>query len=151
MASSTVFRPAPRSRSARSAIAASLLQARGFTLSAIEKYVAAIPEDASAEEIAMQRTMQAPWMADRPVRLTRAELDSRAGRELTDDELTTLEEMEITLPCGDGTYEVALTQFSAQRTTTGQSTNAPGLLRLDMERVDGRWKLAELTPLTANR
>ncbi|MDD7938503.1 hypothetical protein PHK61_08765 [Actinomycetospora lutea] len=46
---------------------------------------------------------------------------------------------------------MALTQFSAQRTTTGQSTNAPGLLRLDMERVDGRWKLAELTPLRANR
>ena len=46
---------------------------------------------------------------------------------------------------------IALTQFSAQRTTTGQSTNAPGLLRLQMERVDGRWKLAELTPLTANR
>jgi Mce-associated membrane protein len=46
---------------------------------------------------------------------------------------------------------MALTQFSAQRTTTGQSTNAPGLLRLEMERVDGRWKLAELTPLTANR
>ncbi len=46
---------------------------------------------------------------------------------------------------------MALTQFSAQRTTTGQSTNAPGLLRLEMERADGRWKLAELTPLTANR
>ncbi|MDD7966044.1 hypothetical protein [Actinomycetospora lemnae] len=46
---------------------------------------------------------------------------------------------------------MALTQFSAQRTTTGQSTNAPGLLRLEMERVDGRWKLAELTPLTAQR
>jgi Mce-associated membrane protein len=44
---------------------------------------------------------------------------------------------------------MALAQFSAQRTTTGQSTNAPGLLRLQLERIDGRWKLAELTPLTA--
>jgi Mce-associated membrane protein len=44
---------------------------------------------------------------------------------------------------------MVLAQFSAQRATTGQSTNAPGLLRLLMERVDGRWKLAELTPLTA--
>ncbi|MHC1562845.1 hypothetical protein ACR9E3_28120 [Actinomycetospora sp. C-140] len=52
---------------------------------------------------------------------------------------------------GDRAEVMALTQFSAQRTTTGQSTNAPGLLRLQMERVDGRWKLAELTPLTANR
>lgn len=46
---------------------------------------------------------------------------------------------------------MALTQFNAQRTTTGQSTNAPGLLRLEMQRVDGRWKLAELSPLTAKR
>jgi Mce-associated membrane protein len=46
---------------------------------------------------------------------------------------------------------MALVQFSAQRTSTGQSTNAPGLLRLQMERVDGRWKLAELTPLQAPR
>lgn len=88
------------------------LQAHGFTLAAIEKYVSAIPADASAEEIAMQRTMRAPWMADRPVRLTRAELSSRAGRELSDSELSTLEEMEIVHPCDDGTYEVALTQFS---------------------------------------
>ncbi|TDQ47882.1 Mce-associated membrane protein [Actinomycetospora succinea] len=57
----------------------------------------------------------------------------------------------VTSLTGDRATLMALTQFSAQRTTTGQSTNAPGLLRLDMERVDGRWKLAELTPLTANR
>ncbi|MEJ2862903.1 hypothetical protein [Actinomycetospora flava] len=57
----------------------------------------------------------------------------------------------VTTLDGDRATLMALTQFSAQRTTTGQSTNAPGLLRLDMERVDGRWKLAELTPLTANR
>lgn len=88
------------------------LQAHGFTLAAIEKYVSAIPEGASAEEIAMQRTMQAPWMADRPVLLTRAELDSRAGRELSDEELATLEEMEIVFPGEDDRYEVALTQFS---------------------------------------
>ncbi|MEJ2888279.1 hypothetical protein [Actinomycetospora aeridis] len=57
----------------------------------------------------------------------------------------------VTQMDGDRATVMALTQFSAQRTTTGQSTNAPGLLRLDMERVDGRWKLAELTPLTADR
>ncbi|WP_238694384.1 hypothetical protein [Nocardioides daphniae] len=51
-------------------------------------------------------------MSDRPVQLTRAELDARAGRELSDDEVTTLAEMEIIDPTGDGRYEVALTQFS---------------------------------------
>lgn len=88
------------------------LQAHGFTLGAIEKYVSAIPEGASAEEIALQRTMRAPWMADRPVQLTRAELESRAGRQLTDDELSTLEEMQIVRSVEGGRYEVALTQFS---------------------------------------
>jgi Mce-associated membrane protein len=52
---------------------------------------------------------------------------------------------------GDQATVMALTQFSAQRTTTGQSTNAPGLLRLQMQKVDGRWKLADLAPLTAPR
>jgi len=53
---------------------------------------------------------------------------------------------------GDDRAEVmVLAQFSAQRTSTGQSTNAPGLLRAEMLRVDGRWKLAELNPLTAER
>jgi Mce-associated membrane protein len=52
---------------------------------------------------------------------------------------------------GDSAQVMALVQFNAQRTSTGESTNAPGLLRLDMQRVDGRWKLAQLTPLTAPR
>jgi Mce-associated membrane protein len=57
----------------------------------------------------------------------------------------------VTTMSDDRAEVMALTQFSAQRTTTGQSTNAPGLLRLQLERIDGRWKLAELTPLTAPR
>src|SRR6187551_3702905 len=40
------------------------LQGHGFTLSAIERYVAGIPENASPEDIALHRTMLAPWMAD---------------------------------------------------------------------------------------
>lgn len=88
------------------------LQAHGFTLAAIEKYVATIPDDASAEQIALQRTMSAPWMSDRPVELSRSDLDARAGRPLTDDEVTTLVEMQIIDPTDDGRFEVALTQFS---------------------------------------
>ena len=41
------------------------LQAHGFTLSAIEKYVAGIPADATPEDIALHRTMLAP-VAGRP-------------------------------------------------------------------------------------
>ena len=57
------------------------LQAHGFTLSAIEKYVAGIPADATPEDIALHRTMLAPWQVDRPVEMSRAELDTRAGRD----------------------------------------------------------------------
>ena len=42
------------------------LQSHGFTLSAIEKYVARIPDDASPETIALHRTLLAPWMAELP-------------------------------------------------------------------------------------
>ena len=51
------------------------LQSHGFTLSAIEKYVAGIPADASPEDIALHRTMLAPWQEELPIEMTRAELD----------------------------------------------------------------------------
>jgi DNA-binding transcriptional MerR regulator len=66
------------------------LQNHGFTLTAIERYVADIADDASPEDIALRRTMLAPWQADLPVAMSRAELSRRAGRELTDDDLDTL-------------------------------------------------------------
>ena len=56
------------------------LQAHGFTLSAIEKYLAKIPADASPETIALHRTLLAPWMAELPETLSRRELGRRLGR-----------------------------------------------------------------------
>lgn len=66
------------------------LQSHGFTLSAISTYVAAVPEDATPEQIALHRTMLAPWQADAVVEMTTAELVTRAGRDLDDDDLRTL-------------------------------------------------------------
>src|SRR4029078_10407962 len=60
-------------------------QSHGFTLSAIEKYVANIPRDATPEDIALQRTMLAPWQHENPIEMSCAELDKRAGRPLTDE------------------------------------------------------------------
>src|SRR3954471_4678362 len=59
------------------------LQGHGFTLSAIEKYVAGIPADATPEDIALHRAMLAPWMADSWEELGRADLERQAGRRLT--------------------------------------------------------------------
>jgi len=88
------------------------LQAHGFTLSAIEKYVARIPADATPQDIALHRTMLAPWQADLPLEMSRAELDSRAGRTLTDEDLTTLAALGIVFPARRGRYEVAVSQLS---------------------------------------
>lgn len=88
------------------------LQAHGFTLSAIEKYVAGIPADATPEDIALHRTMLAPWQVDRPVEMTRTELDKRSGRTLSNEDLATLAALGIVLPTKRGRYEVAVSQLS---------------------------------------
>ncbi|MGB0100030.1 MAG: MerR family transcriptional regulator [Nocardioides sp.] len=88
------------------------LQAHGFTLSAIEKYVARIPADASPEDVALHRTMLAPWQADLPVEMSKVELDKRTGRTLTDDDLATLAALGIVFRTKRGRYEVAVSQLS---------------------------------------
>jgi DNA-binding transcriptional MerR regulator len=88
------------------------LQAHGFTLSAIEKYVARIPVAATPEDIALHRAMLTPWQADLPVEMSRAELEKRAGRTLTDDDITTLSALGIVFATKRGRYEVAVSQLS---------------------------------------
>lgn len=88
------------------------LQAHGFTLSAIAKYVARIPSDASPETIALYRTLLAPWMAGLPETISRRELDRRAGRPLSDDDLDTLNALGIVSPTPQGRYEVAVAHLS---------------------------------------
>ena len=87
------------------------LQGHGFTLSAIERYVSRLPADATAEDIALQRTMLAPWSSDGPVRLTRAELEARAGRGLSDDDLAMLGAMGVAQPDGEDHYRVSPTHL----------------------------------------
>lgn len=66
------------------------LQALGFTLAAIEGYLARIPLDRSPEDLALHRALLAPWLPEQPETVDRAELDARAGRALDDDELARL-------------------------------------------------------------
>jgi DNA-binding transcriptional MerR regulator len=80
------------------------LQDHGFTLAAIEKYLKRLPADASVEDLAVQRAMLTSWSGRRE-RLTRRQLDARAGRRLTDRELEVLETMQGLAPAGDR-YEV---------------------------------------------
>jgi DNA-binding transcriptional MerR regulator len=66
------------------------LQRLGFTLAAIEGYLARIPLDRSPEDLALHRALLAPWLPEQPETVNRAELDARAGRTLDDEELTRL-------------------------------------------------------------
>ena len=87
------------------------LQSHGFTLSAIEKYMAGIPTDASPEDIALHRTMLAPWQADLPVEMSRRQLEERAGRSLADDDVSTLVALGIVRTRGSR-YLVARSQLA---------------------------------------
>ena len=66
------------------------LQALGFTLAAIEGYLARIPLDRSPEDLALHRALLAPWLPEAPETVDRAELDARAGRTLDDEALARL-------------------------------------------------------------
>jgi DNA-binding transcriptional MerR regulator len=87
------------------------LQGHGFTLSAIERYVAGIPADASPEDIALHRAMLAPWMADSWVEMTRAALEQRAGRALSTADLETLTALGVVSPAGRGRIRVSMSQL----------------------------------------
>ena len=88
------------------------LQAHGFTLSAIEKYVARIPLDATPETIALHRTLLAPWMAELPETVSRRELGRHAGRPLSDDDLDTRHALGIVFPVKQGKFQVAIAHLS---------------------------------------
>ena len=66
------------------------LQDHGFTLAAIEKYLARVPGDASVEDLALQRAMLTSWGVGKRESLTRRQLEARAGRKLDDDEIRRL-------------------------------------------------------------
>ena len=88
------------------------LQSHGFTLAAIERYVANIPSDATPEDIALHRTMLAPWQAEMPVEMSRAELEQRAGRELAADDLATLAALGIVFRTKRGRHQVVVSQLA---------------------------------------
>ena len=82
------------------------LQEHGFTLAAIEKYLARIPADASVEDLAVQRAMLTSWSPGRREQLTVRQLEKKAGRRLNADQLEQLAVTSAVAPAGNGTYEV---------------------------------------------
>jgi DNA-binding transcriptional MerR regulator len=71
------------------------LQGLGFTLAAIENYLARIPPERSPEELALHRALLAPWLPEQPETVSRNELEARAGRSLDGTELDHLQQLGV--------------------------------------------------------
>ncbi|MFI5663077.1 MerR family transcriptional regulator [Streptomyces sp. NPDC051684] len=71
------------------------LQHQGMTLAAIERYLEQLPADLSAQDLAIHRAVVASWAPDTVETLTREELDLRAGRELSEEDLARLATMDV--------------------------------------------------------
>lgn len=71
------------------------LQSQGMTLAAIERYLQRLPEDLSAQDLAIHRALVASWMPDIADEVTREQLERRCGRPLTDADIERLETMSV--------------------------------------------------------
>ena len=81
------------------------LQDHGFTLQAIERYLASVPADADVEDLAVQRAMLTSWTIAGPADLSRRQLEKYADRRLTDEEVAVLEELGMLRRTGSGKSE----------------------------------------------
>ncbi|MFJ8660670.1 MerR family transcriptional regulator [Streptomyces sp. NPDC093795] len=77
------------------------LQRRGMTLAAIERYVEQLPPDLSAQDLAIHRALVASWAPESAEVITRRELERRAGRALTGQDIDRLAAMGVL----DRTYD----------------------------------------------
>lgn len=82
------------------------LQAKGFTLQAIERFLERVPADAAPDDVAVFGALLSPWVSDPPQELTRADLDVAAGRPLSDEELDGLSSTGVVEVLDDGRVRV---------------------------------------------
>ncbi|MCP3753839.1 MerR family transcriptional regulator [Streptomyces sp. TBY4] len=78
------------------------LQHQGMTLSAIERYLDALPDDLSAHDLAIHRALVATWAPDSALESSRSELEKRAGRSLTETDIRRLTAMNVLTPAPEG-------------------------------------------------
>ncbi|WP_171166902.1 MerR family transcriptional regulator [Streptomyces sp. I05A-00742] len=71
------------------------LQHQGLTLAAIERYLHRLPADLSAHDLAIHRAVVASWAPDGTEEITHAELERRAGRPLTEEDIAKLVAMDV--------------------------------------------------------
>ncbi|MEV4330891.1 MerR family transcriptional regulator [Streptomyces sp. NPDC049597] len=71
------------------------LQHQGMTLAAIERYLEQLPADLSAQDLAIHRALVASWAPESAEEVTRQELERRAGRPLSDQDVDRLAAMGV--------------------------------------------------------
>ncbi|MGK5631605.1 MerR family transcriptional regulator [Streptomyces sp. URMC 123] len=71
------------------------LQHQGLTLAAIERYLQRLPDGLSPHELALHRALVATWAPDAPREATHRELERRAGRPLTGEDIDRLAAMNV--------------------------------------------------------
>lgn len=77
------------------------LQHQGMTLAAIERYLRQLPPDLSPYDLAIHRAVVASWAPDTVETAGRDELERRAGRSLTEEDLQRLAALNVVRPDGD--------------------------------------------------
>ncbi|WAX76777.1 MerR family transcriptional regulator [Streptomyces sp. KMM 9044] len=78
------------------------LQRQGMTLAAIERYLGRLPPDLSARDLMVQRAVVASWAPDTVERVSREELERRAGRTLGGEDLRRLAALSVVERDGEG-------------------------------------------------
>ncbi|MGW0791495.1 MerR family transcriptional regulator [Streptomyces sp. NPDC002911] len=97
------------------------LQHQGMTLAAIERYLQQLPPDLSAQDLAIHRALVASWAPDSAEDVQRTELERRAGRALSEQDMDRLAAMGVLERPGEA---------------EGPFLVDPGLLRLGVELLD---------------
>ncbi|MFG3043612.1 MerR family transcriptional regulator [Streptomyces sp. NPDC048241] len=82
------------------------LRLQGMTLAAIERYLGRLPADLTAQDLAVHRAVVSSWAPETVETVGRAELDRRAGRRLTDDDVRRLTAMDVLARLDEDGYRV---------------------------------------------
>jgi DNA-binding transcriptional MerR regulator len=96
------------------------LQEHGYTLAAVERVLARIPDDAGPQVYAVQAAVLAPWLPEQTELLDRAGVERRIGHRVSDDELDALAQVGALERLDDDQFRVA----------PGALSHAVDLLRL---------------------
>src|SRR5690348_797351 len=82
------------------------LSALGFTLSAIESHLVRLPAQAGHADLALHRALLTPWVPEEIEDVDRAELEKRAGRTLSDEDVESLRDLGAVTPLPDGRIQL---------------------------------------------